>query len=125
MHEVAGGIDQPGNLLLTEDGWQRALAIGERNMVRQIRPSQCLNGGFRLTNGLLGIWPMGTFGSRKGHIPRSVGASGGRAEGCVGEVEADDESDAHVEVEKLSVAESFEIDDRSCGRQKHEDQTFD
>ena len=43
MHEVAGGIDQSGNLVLAEDGRQRALPLREWKMIRQIRPSECLN----------------------------------------------------------------------------------
>jgi len=59
VHQIAGGVDQSGNLVLAEDGRQRALPLREWNMVRQIRPSECLNeekpqGGPSLLDGAWG-----------------------------------------------------------------------
>jgi hypothetical protein len=43
MHQIAGCLDQPANLVLTENGWQPALSFRKRYMVRQVWPSQGLN----------------------------------------------------------------------------------
>jgi hypothetical protein len=40
VHPVAGCVNQQRDLVLAKNGWQAALALRERDMVRQVWPSQ-------------------------------------------------------------------------------------
>jgi hypothetical protein len=40
---IAGGVDEPCHLLLTQDGWQALMALGKRNRIRQVGPAERLD----------------------------------------------------------------------------------
>jgi hypothetical protein len=43
VHQVARCVNQPGDFVLTENGWQWAWPLRKRDMIRQVWPSQCLH----------------------------------------------------------------------------------